>query len=381
MSSLWLVGFRPFFALGAIAGVFFPVLWALIFSGVIPVPSPSLTAVQWHAHEMFYGFGWAVLGGFLLTSTKNWVSIRGYYGGPLILLALAWIVERGVINLGFNLTSPLVLVVVFVFLSLMVGMLLWTLVRYRQQDSYADNVFFIALLPCFLFAKYQLLVGDFSLGVFMTQGLFRLAFLLMLERTLTQFMKGIFQVAIWRHPWLDNSIKSLALILVFAGYFPSLVGGLLSLWLALLLLLRLARWYPGRAFTRIDIGIMYVGYLAIVLSLLLNVLINLGILEWSPSVATHVFTLGAIGGVVPAMIIRISKGHTGRKVVFDGVDRAVLYLVLLAFFVRVGGALWLVEHYTAVVHLTATLWMLAFGVLAWRYIPFLLQPRVDGKTH
>jgi hypothetical protein len=33
---------------------------------------------------MFFGFGWAVLGGFLLTSTKNWVGVRGYHGTPLI---------------------------------------------------------------------------------------------------------------------------------------------------------------------------------------------------------------------------------------------------------------------------------------------------------
>jgi uncharacterized protein involved in response to NO len=29
---------------------------------------------------MFFGFGWAVLGGFLLTASKNWVKIRGYHG-------------------------------------------------------------------------------------------------------------------------------------------------------------------------------------------------------------------------------------------------------------------------------------------------------------
>jgi uncharacterized protein involved in response to NO len=62
------------------------VLWALIFSGTLAPPPAPFSPSQWHAHEMFFGFGWAVLGGFLLTSTKNWVKIRGYHGTALILL-------------------------------------------------------------------------------------------------------------------------------------------------------------------------------------------------------------------------------------------------------------------------------------------------------
>ena len=83
---VWLVGFRPFFTLACLAGLSLPIIWALIFSGLVPAPETPFTAVQWHAHEMFFGFGWAVLGGFLLTSTKNWVNIRGYHGAALILL-------------------------------------------------------------------------------------------------------------------------------------------------------------------------------------------------------------------------------------------------------------------------------------------------------
>ena len=91
---LWLVGFRPFFALACLAGLSLPLLWAMIFSGILPAPTAPFSSVQWHAHEMFFGFGWAVLGGFLLTSTKNWVNIRGYHGPALMVLAGAWIVER-----------------------------------------------------------------------------------------------------------------------------------------------------------------------------------------------------------------------------------------------------------------------------------------------
>ena len=99
---LWLVGFRPFFSLACLSGLSLPILWALIFTGVVTPPASFLTPNQWHAHEMFFGFGWAVLGGFLLTSTKNWVNIRGYHGPALMLLAGAWVVERIGMSFGGN---------------------------------------------------------------------------------------------------------------------------------------------------------------------------------------------------------------------------------------------------------------------------------------
>jgi len=38
-------------------------------------------------------------------------------------------------------------------------------------------------------------------------------------------------------------------------------------------------------------------------------------------------------------------------------------------------------HYTHWISAAAACWMLGFAVLGWRYIPFFLQPRVDGKAH
>ena len=97
---LWLVGFRPFFALACLAGMILPMLWVLIHLGILPAPALPVAPLQWHAHEMFFGFGWAVLGGFLLTSTKNWVGIRGYHGASLVVLTAAWLFERAGMSLG-----------------------------------------------------------------------------------------------------------------------------------------------------------------------------------------------------------------------------------------------------------------------------------------
>jgi uncharacterized protein involved in response to NO len=88
-----------------------------------------------------------------------------------------------------------------------------------------------------------------------------------------------------------------------------------------------------------------------------------------------------MGLIIPAMLIRIGKGHTGRKVVFEKIDKLVLWIMIAAFVLRVvapqlhpaGYALWLI--------LAACGWLYCFSILAWRLIPFLAQPRIDGKEH
>ena len=379
---LWLVGFRPFFTLACLSGLSLPILWALIFTGTLPAAATSFSSTQWHAHEMFFGFGWAVLGGFLLTSTKNWVNIRGYHGLALIFLVAAWLIERvgmwfaGVLPpLIFQLSNKL-------FLGSIVAMLVWTLVSHRKADSYRDNALFFLVLPLFLVSKHLMLSADlFAVGWSMAIGLFRMAFLIMLERTLTPFMKSAFQVDILRQPLLDKSIKAVGLMLVFESLVPAQVSCWINLLLALLLAGRFVFWKPQLALRRLDIGIMYLGYLAIVAQLLLESARTLAPFVAVGTVSVHVFTFGAMGLIIPAMLIRIANGHTGRKVNFDARDKLVLWIMITAFICRIIAPQLDPAGYLRWIHISATCWFASFSLLGWRYIPYLMRARVDGREH
>lgn len=380
---LWLVGFRPFFALACLSGLSLPVLWTLMFAGVIEAPAAAFTGFQWHAHEMFFGFGWAMLGGFLLTASKNWVKIRGYHGTSLGFLAAAWCFERLGMWFGAAWPQPLFLLSNQLFLVAIVAMLLATLLRHRETDGYRrDNIFFLFLLPLFPLAKFLLLDGPYAqAGQTMALGLFRLAFLIMLERTLTDFMKNVFKAAILRHPLLDGAIKVLALAMAFSGFLPPPATAGLAALLALLLAVRFAYWKPALAFTRLDIGIMHLGYLAIIGQLLVVAFEQAAQVVWVGSVSIHLFTFGVMGLIIPAMILRISRGHTGRKVAFDAVDRGVLWIMILALLLRVGAPQLAPDAYLLWVQLATACWFICFAVLAWRVVPMLLQPRIDGREH
>lgn len=378
--ALWDAGFRPFFSLACIAGLSLPALWAAIFSGIVAAPNSQFSAVQWHTHEMLFGFGWAVLGGFLLTATKNWVGIRGYHGHALMFLAAAWCVERLGMWFAGSLPPLLFRLSNNLFLGSIIVMLAWTLIRHRKTDSFRDNHFFLAILPAFLLAKTLILSADqFQVGWSMTLGLFRVAFLIMLERTVSQFMKGALQAVILRHARLDNAIKILGLMLVAEPLLPAPLAGSLALLLALLLSTRFAFWKPHLALQRLDIGVMYLGYLAIIAQLLMIVLKLVFGVSWIGALSAHVFSFGVMGLIIPAMMIRISKGHTGRKVSFDRGDKLVLHIMFLAFCLRIFATQLFPAAYLYWISLAAFCWFLCYAILAWRYIPFLWQPRVDRE--
>jgi len=378
----WLLGFRPFFSLAILAGAVLPMLWALVYAGLIPAPATTFSSVQWHAHEMFFGFGWAVLGGFLLTASRSWVKVRGYHGQALMWLVAAWLFERAGMwcegdwpALLFRISNNLFLVVIAV-------MVMRTLQQNRERDFYRDNYFFLLILPMFLLAKNLLLNAEyFQQGALMSVGLFRLAFLVMLERTLSQFMKFSFQVEILEHPALNKAIKFSCLLLVFGGFMPNALTAGIALLAALLLGLRLVFWYPHKALRRLDIGIMYLGYLAITVQLLIEFLRLTLYPQWSVSLSMHVFTFGAMGLIIPAMLIRITRGHTGRPVVFDRRDKRVLWGMMAAFVFRLIAPLFDPADYTRWILLAALCWLASFTLLAWRYLPFLFQARVDGKEY
>ena len=62
-------------------------------------------------------------------------------------------------------------------------------------------------------------------------------------------------------------------------------------------------------------------------------------------------------------------------------DKLVLQIMILGFVLRILAPQIFPEAYMAWIHASATCWFAGFSLLAWRYIPYLLAPRIDGKEH
>src|SRR3954452_10611319 len=92
-SVLLSYGFRPFFLFGAIYAGLAVLAWLPIFGGELELWT-AFSPVDWHVHEMLYGYVPAVVTGFLLTAIPNWTGRLPIQGKPLALLFGSWVAGR-----------------------------------------------------------------------------------------------------------------------------------------------------------------------------------------------------------------------------------------------------------------------------------------------
>ncbi|HEU4924220.1 MAG TPA: NnrS family protein, partial [Burkholderiales bacterium] len=84
--ALFALGFRPFYLLAGLYAALSVPLWALQYAGWLPDANPL-----WHAHEMLFGYAFAVIAGFLLTAVRAWTSRSTPSGVTLAGIASLWL--------------------------------------------------------------------------------------------------------------------------------------------------------------------------------------------------------------------------------------------------------------------------------------------------
>jgi uncharacterized protein involved in response to NO len=86
-------GFRPFFLFGALYAGLAMLAWLPMLNGELAL-STAFSPVDWHVHEMLYGFLPAVVTGFLLTAIPSRTGRLPIQGLPLFVLIAVWLAGR-----------------------------------------------------------------------------------------------------------------------------------------------------------------------------------------------------------------------------------------------------------------------------------------------
>ena len=94
--ALFAYGFRPFFLAAGLWAAFGILLWLPQYFGALSLPT-YFGALDWHIHEMLYGYAAASVAGFLLTAIPNWTGRLPVSGWPLAALAALWLAGRAAI--------------------------------------------------------------------------------------------------------------------------------------------------------------------------------------------------------------------------------------------------------------------------------------------
>ena len=95
IAPLWRLAFRPFFLVGMGFAALAVPLWILALQGYLSDYAPAGGWLYWHQHELVFGFGLAIISGFLLTAVQAWTGQASLSGQPLLSLFMLWLVARG----------------------------------------------------------------------------------------------------------------------------------------------------------------------------------------------------------------------------------------------------------------------------------------------
>lgn len=361
--ALFALGFRPMYLLAAAYAALAVPLWALQYAGVLPGGG-----MLWHAHEMLFGYAFAVIAGFLLTAVRLWAGRPTPTGGPLAVIAGLWLLAR---ILGFvSIEAAAAVDLVF---ALAVA---WGIGRPLIVSGNRRNWFFIGLILALGVASVAFLrYEQLSLTVGLDVVLFVMA--VMGGRVIPAFTNsGLPGAGARRHPVLEyGALGSVLLLLLFDIF--QWQAWIVALSAALFHAARLALWSPWKTRAKPILWILHVSYAWIVVHLALRGLAGLELV--SPLLATHALTVGAIGGLTIGMMTRTARGHTARPLQTSGGEVAAYLLIQAAAVVRVLLPLAVPAAYTTWVSLSAALWCAGFALYTAIYLPILTRPRLDGK--
>jgi uncharacterized protein involved in response to NO len=375
--ALWRLGFRPFYLLASLFAAASIALWAAQYAGWLP--RAYLAGPVWHAHEMLFGFTLAVITGFLFTAVRNWTQRPTPTGMWLAAIAALWVAGRVLVLTPYGTLAAAVNAAFPLAVAAGIGVPL-------VQSGNRRNYFFIALLLGLAFAVLGVHLAQLGvialpawLGLRIALDVVLFIMAVMAGRVVPMFTNnGVPGTRARRHPLLEKAALGGIGLLLVADVLQTegaVLAGLLAV-LAAVHLARLALWEPWKTLRVPLVWALHVAYLWIPIHLALRALGEAGLI--AAPLATHALTVGAIGGLTLAMMMRTAKGHTGLPLEALRGDVACYVLVLTAAVARVFGPMVAPERDVALVLISAALWSSAYALYAVRYAPLLTRPRRDG---
>lgn len=387
ITPLLRLGFRPFFLSGAIFSVVAIVLWLLMYKGTVNF-SPLGGGYWWHIHEMIFGFGCAIIAGFLLTAVQNWTGVRGAQGSVLLVLFILWLAGRIVILFPDLLGAELTTIIDLSFLPAVAFVLGKPIIAIKQYR----NLFFVPLLLLFTIANSEMHLAIYNSDTFTITyaayaGVMLVTFLMsvMAGRVVPMFTaNGTQTPKATPLPWLDKvtngclAIAMLYLLLEPVVGFSEIFFGILLIVAGIFQTMRWLRWRPWITLGvpllwSIHASIKFIAYGLIVLGL------SYLIAEIPSNHIWHLLTVGGMGGLILAMISRVSLGHTGRPLTPPKAMTLSYIFITLAALIRALGPWVLPEKTMIFIDISGAFWLLAFGIFAVTYAPMLMSPRKDGR--
>ncbi len=364
-------------------------LWLMIRQGW-HLPGLSYYGLTlWHVHEMVFGYGLAVVAGFLLTAIKNWTGIQTAQMGHLKLLVGLWLLGR----LGSFIPEVppwLMALTDNLFGLFLVYYVAKPLIQNNNRRNYKMIGVIGILTGLNVLTHLALLLKHPLQALQATQlALFTIILLIgvMAGRVFPMFSQNGVTVRYHArtYSWIELSWPIFySLLVIFLTFFRhqnwsfwpilslALVNALLHGW-------RLLGWYDKQIWQKPLVWVLHVGYAFMVLGFLS--LACSVVYESFHYLALHFLTIGGFSLITVGMMARVSFGHTGRDL--KQPPKVLFWSFLALVFATLSRVLVPVVNlipYQWTLTMSVVFWVLGFGLFISRYLPIWWLPRVDGQA-
>lgn len=378
-------GFRPFFFFGAIYAGLAILAWLPMFNGEL-VLSTAFGPIDWHVHEMLYGFLPAVVTGFLLTAIPNWTGRLPIQGMPLLVLVAVWLAGRVAVTFSAEIGWLSAAIVDISFLILVVAATAREIVAGKNWR----NLRVVAMVTLLLVGNIAFHLeahfnGSAEYGARIGISATVLLLAVIGGRIIPSFTRN----------WLarENPGRLPVPFGKFDGAIILLSAAVLALWVVqptgritaaafavagVLHIVRLARWAGDRTWRDRLVLILHIGYAFVPLGFLLA---GAAAIAMVPADAgTHAWTVGAAGAMTLAVMTRASLGHTGNALNASAVTQAIYAAVVIASLARICSSLepaWS----ELLLQISAFTWVVAYFGFAASFGPLLISAQQGKITH
>jgi len=374
--ALFAYGFRPFFLAAGLWAAFGILLWLPQYLGLVTLPT-AFGPLDWHIHEMLYGYVAAAVAGFLLTAIPNWTGRLPVSGWPLAALAALWLAGRIAILSSAAIGGIAAAAIDVSFLLTLAAVAGREIVAGKNwRNLRVLIVIGVLALGNIVFHAEVLTQGSADYGIRIAIGAAILLISLVGGRIVPSFTNnwlarnnpGRLPVPFSRYDMATMALSALALLSWVAAPMHVATGGLLIA-AGLAQGLRLARWAGDRTFADRLVLVLHVAYFFVPLGFLL-----VGVAAFTavvpPSAGIHAWTAGAIGLMTLAVMTRATLGHTGQALHAGPATQVIYVCVLIGALLRVCAA---VHGSLVLLEAGGALWIAGFAAYVLVYAPLLVM--------
>lgn len=373
-------GFRPFFLLGSAYAGLSILFWVPAYSGLVETSS-LFAPVDWHVHEMLFGYLAAVVTGFLLTAIPNWTGRLPVMGLPLLALVVLWVAGRIAVFFSGFLGWQVAVAIDCSFLAAVAVVTAREIVsgrNWRNLKVLAPLTILLVANICFHMEAHLFGISDVSRRLGLSAAL--LLIMIIGGRIIPSFTRNwLARENPGRLPapfghFDTSAIAISAGALVSWCGFPEASGAAITLAAAAALqVVRLARWAGDRTFADPLVLILHFSYAFIPIGMMLVALSILFPAIVPAAAGIHAIGSGAIGAMTLAVMIRATLGHTARPLRAGRVGTFIFAAIVTAAYVRIAAGF---APNPLLMQIAGGAWAVAFLGFVLAYGPALARPKL-----